>query len=144
MYRQVPEGAIRFELSAAEVAEAIAEASGEIAAAEDIPVPDELLPEAEVEILIAQQRPAYVALDGDPEVCPPHRRHWAPARRQRILCLSSSSMRMMQCHHSIHLSITRRLQFWGLTGCVLVSIHCPSLHLAPTSKSASSIRAPQP
>ena len=41
---QVPEGAVRFELTAEEIAEALAEESVEVAAPEDIPVPDALLP----------------------------------------------------------------------------------------------------
>lgn len=67
---QVPEGAVRFELQAEDIAAAIAEASGEIAAAEDIPVPDALLPDDQVEALLAQGPPSYVALDGNPEVQP--------------------------------------------------------------------------
>ena len=68
MRTQIPEGAVRFELSPEEVAEAIAEASGEIAPAEDIPVPEALLPDEDLEVLIVQQQPAYVALDGNPDV----------------------------------------------------------------------------
>lgn len=67
----VPEGAVRFELQPEDIAAAIAEASGEIAAAEDIPVPDALLPADQLEALLQQERPYYVALDGNPEVSPP-------------------------------------------------------------------------
>ena len=70
MRTQIPEGAVRFELSPEEVAEAIAEASGEIAPAEDIPVPEALLPDEDLEVLIVQQQPVYVALDGNPDVRP--------------------------------------------------------------------------
>ena len=61
---QVPEGAVRFELTAEEIAEALAEESVEVAAPEDIPVPDALLPEEEVRVLVAERRPAYVPVDG--------------------------------------------------------------------------------
>ena len=55
---------MRFELTAEEIAEALQEESGEVAAPEDIPVPDALLPAAEVEVLVAQRPPAYVPIDG--------------------------------------------------------------------------------
>jgi len=55
---------VRFELSAEEIAEALAEESVEVAAPEDIPVPDALLPAEEVQALVAERRPAYVPVDG--------------------------------------------------------------------------------
>ena len=78
---QIPEGAVRFELQPDEIAEVISEASGEIAAAEDIPGPAALLPQDELQALLDQQRPAYVALDGSQEA-----RHGLVWRAWRITC----------------------------------------------------------
>ena len=68
---------MRFELTAEEIAEALAEESVEVAPPEDIPVPDALLPADEVEALVAQRRPAYVPVDGSEAVR--SRPHCVPA-----------------------------------------------------------------
>jgi hypothetical protein len=62
----VPEGAVRFELDAAEIEVALSEVGMEIEAREDVDVPDALLPEEAVQALVAERQPAFVPIDGSP------------------------------------------------------------------------------
>ena len=88
----MPEGAVRFELSAEEIAEALAEESGEVAAPEDIPVPDALLPAEEVQALVAERRPAYVPVDGGEAVRAVDERIAGPWSRSRTRCRARLGM----------------------------------------------------
>lgn len=62
----VPEGAVRFELDAAAIEEALAEDGVEIEARADVDVPDHLLPDEAVQQLVAERQPHFVAADGSP------------------------------------------------------------------------------
>jgi hypothetical protein len=60
----VPEGLVRLELEAPEIEEALAAEAIEVEAAQDIDVPDELLPEEVVEALVAERQPRWVPPSG--------------------------------------------------------------------------------
>lgn len=61
----IPEGAVRFELEAEQIAEALAEAGEEVERAADVEVPESLLPAAELEVLLAERQPRFVPVDGE-------------------------------------------------------------------------------
>ncbi|KAL4457809.1 hypothetical protein ABPG75_012674 [Micractinium tetrahymenae] len=60
----VPEGAVRFELEAADIEAALAEQGIEVEAREDVEVPDALLPDDAVQALVAERQPRFVPVDG--------------------------------------------------------------------------------
>ncbi|KAK9810226.1 hypothetical protein WJX72_007002 [[Myrmecia] bisecta] len=61
----MPEGAVRWDLSAQEIADAIAEESLEVEAMPDIDVPTSLLPEEDLARLLEERRPHFVPLGGE-------------------------------------------------------------------------------
>lgn len=61
---EVPEGLVRFELTAEEIEAALAEPSLEVEAPEDIDVPDALVPPERVAELLASQKPHFVPVPG--------------------------------------------------------------------------------
>ena len=69
----VPEGAVRFDLSPEEIEAALAAPSLEVEAPDDVDVPDSLVPEERVAELMAELRPAFVPVPGrgDADVAPP-------------------------------------------------------------------------
>ena len=84
---------MRFELTAEEIAEALAEESVEVAAPEDIPVPDALLPAEEVEALVARAPPRLRA----------RRRQPRGAQRRVPLCVLPSFC----CRQGIGIRLSR-------------------------------------
>jgi hypothetical protein len=69
----VPEGAVRFELTAAEIEAALAEPSLEVDAPDDVDVPDTLVPEEAVAELMGRLQPHFVPIPGraDAATTPP-------------------------------------------------------------------------
>eukprot|EP00884_Botryococcus_braunii_P007566 jgi/Botrbrau1/16810/Bobra.150_2s0037.1 len=63
----VPPGAVRFELSATEIEDAIAAPSLEVEAPVDIDVPDCLISEEHITQLMAERQPEFVPVDGLPQ-----------------------------------------------------------------------------
>lgn len=61
---EVPEGLVRFELTAEEIEAALAEPSLEVEAPEDIDVPDALVPPERVAELLASRKPHFVPVPG--------------------------------------------------------------------------------
>ena len=61
---EVPEGLVRFELTAEEIEAALAEPSLEVEAPEDIDVPDALVPPERVAELLAARKPHFVPVPG--------------------------------------------------------------------------------
>ncbi|KAI8464353.1 MAG: LuxS/MPP-like metallohydrolase [Monoraphidium minutum] len=61
---EVPEGAMRFELTAEQIAEALADPTLEVDPLEDVDMPDRLVSPERLEALLAAQQPRYVPLDG--------------------------------------------------------------------------------
>lgn len=59
-----PEGAVRFELDAAAIEEALAEDGLEVEALADVDVPDALVSPEDAEALLAERQPRFVPLDG--------------------------------------------------------------------------------
>jgi len=62
---EVPEGAIKFDLTPEEIGEALADTSLEVEATTDVELPSELLPDEEVEALQARMQPRFVPLGGE-------------------------------------------------------------------------------
>ncbi|KAG2497394.1 hypothetical protein HYH03_004550 [Edaphochlamys debaryana] len=70
---EVPEGAVKFDPSPAEIAGALADTSLDCSAAEDVELPDRLISEEQLEALVAERQPAYVdVVPGSGEAFPPH------------------------------------------------------------------------
>ncbi|GAX77204.1 hypothetical protein CEUSTIGMA_g4650.t1 [Chlamydomonas eustigma] len=62
---EVPDGAIKYDLSPAEIAAAIANQELDVAAPDDVETPEHLMSEEEVQALVQQRRPAFVPLAGE-------------------------------------------------------------------------------
>eukprot|EP00798_Chlamydomonas_sp_ICE-L_P027064 gene27064-2297_t len=61
----VPEGAIRFNISADEIAEALADPTFETEAPSDVELPENLMTQEEVEALVVERNPHYIPIEGD-------------------------------------------------------------------------------
>uniref|UniRef100_A0A061SA19 Insulinase (Peptidase family m16) family protein isoform 2 n=1 Tax=Tetraselmis sp. GSL018 TaxID=582737 RepID=A0A061SA19_9CHLO len=61
---EVPEGAVRFDITAEDIQQALMEDSVEVEAMEEIDVPDHLVPEEELQRLMLDLRPTFVPLEG--------------------------------------------------------------------------------
>eukprot|EP00798_Chlamydomonas_sp_ICE-L_P019762 gene19762-26456_t len=61
----VPEGAMRFDISAAEIAEVLSDQSLDVHAPTDVELPEVLIAPEEIDALVEERKPAFVALNGD-------------------------------------------------------------------------------
>jgi predicted Zn-dependent peptidase len=60
--KDIPEGAVRFEVDAPDIAAALTEAGVDVEARPDVDVPDALLPDERVEDLMAERQPHFVSV----------------------------------------------------------------------------------
>ena len=56
----IPEGAVRFDVTAENIRDALAEDSGEIENVDDMDVPEVLITDAQLDALVAERRPQFV------------------------------------------------------------------------------------
>lgn len=61
----VPEGAIRFDPSPAEIAAVLSDNSAEVEATVDVDLPEHLLSPEQVELLVQERQPRFVPLGGE-------------------------------------------------------------------------------
>lgn len=77
-----PEGAVRFDLEASEIEEALAEEGLEVEALADVDVPDALLSDEAVATLVAERQPEFVAVDDVAGATPPPDEETGVVRRK--------------------------------------------------------------
>ncbi|KAG2437818.1 hypothetical protein HXX76_005438 [Chlamydomonas incerta] len=79
---EVPEGAVKFDPSPAEIAAALSDPNLDCSAAEDVELPERLISEEQVEALVAERRPQYVAVVPEGDAFPPPDPHSGIVQRR--------------------------------------------------------------